>query len=240
MFGGSSVAIASHLNNSDLRLDQVGLLVWCIDTFGAKSVSSRIVELSEAGEWSVVELKRSLNRDRVKRTKHNADEKRRENHAGSDILYRGPIRLWQSFDGRECRTVNRKKVLVGTTDREYSISGIGIPCPAGHELAERPMSGMPCWVSRDVITGDMLWETSIATRKQLTILESSRILIDFRHGIHDIMVCELVRTKDSKMRFHLWLTQQMRNTEDCPSLVGGIAYESPKHDRVIGLMGLPI
>lgn len=227
LFGTSSAAISNLPIEADMS--DVTRFVWLIDYYGAELVATHLLKLCNSSTFTMLELKRSLNRDRQKERRHAKSASRRESHAGNEILYYGPLQIHQSFDCRLCVSNNRKKVLVGQTDQEYSISGIGV--------------GVTTSIDRN---DDGLSSASITAQQTrcVVIPAKSRVLIDTRHGDnHTVWACEVVRTKDGRHRIHLWQTRNGlaldKNTDSIPCLKGGIAYNSAEQ-RVTGLLGLPL
>lgn len=231
---GAPVAVAATgeatTESGEPLTGDAALLGWCLQTFGDEPVCDGIATLLREGQFTVRELKRRLQRTKNKARRQAKSSKRRETHGGDEVLYRGPVELVQQFSGRECRSIHRRAVLVGATDQKYTIRGIGIPSAQRVPVAYR---------DDDLQT---VTEPATATR-DLTIPQDSRVLIDLRRGLADVMACEVVRTADGRTRLHLWRTAQDRPVKDgdtLPRLAGGVAYETTGEQPVVGLLGLPL
>lgn len=188
-----------------------------------------LIELSGDGPFTLADFCRRacLYRNRASRARQSA--KRRERHAGNEVLFRGPVRLWQQFTGRECRSVARHRVLVGVTDIEYAITGIGVP---------RPLDAI---VVRDDDTGHPVAVEGERATRTVVIPAGARVLIDLRRGMHAVMIAEVVRTADGRTRLHLWWRDGLyQDDETTPQLRGGVVYESPTSERAVGILGLPL
>jgi len=223
--GGESV-----LDGGEPLTGDAALLGWCLQTFGDEPVCDGIAALLREGKFTVRELKRRLQRVKQRERRQAKSSKRRETHGGDEVLYRGPVELVQQFSGRECRSIHRRAVLVGVTDQDYTIRGIGIPAAHRVPVAYR---------DDDLQT---VTEPAPATR-DLTIPQDSRVLIDLRRGLADVMACEVVRTADGRTRLHLWRAAQDRPVKDgdtLPRLAGGVVYETAGEQPVVGLLGLPL
>lgn len=189
-----------------------------------------LVELAGDGPFTLADFCRRvcLYRNRAARARQSA--LRRERHAGNEVLYRGPLRLWQQFTGRECKTVSRHRVLVGATDREYAIRGIGVPRPLEAVVLRDEDTGHPIGSSEDE-----------RAARSVVIPAGSRVLVDLRRGIHAVMIAEVVRTADGRTRLHVWSRDGLyQDDETTPQLSGGVVYETPTSDRAVGLLGLPL
>lgn len=205
------------------------LLAWCVGRWGADAVADALVaSLAERESFDARDIKQRLDRESRKQARRARAGERRERHAGNETLYCGPLVLTQSFGGRECRTAHRRRVLVGITDRDYVITGIGRPACLIETLADRDDDG-----ERIVERGP--------TTRAVEVPAGSRVLIDLRRGLSECMACEVVRTADGRTRLHVWLPAQAYEWDDTtPRLAGGVAWETPAQERVVGLLGLPI
>lgn len=216
------------------RIDgDLGRLTWVLDAYPADVVAgAMIAEMAGGAPLDIQSLWRRLNRERQRERRHSERAARRERHAGNETLYRGPLAIRQVFDGREVRTVARRRVRVVETDREYVIDGIGVPVverpAATYERDDDGVTLIPCEARRT---------------RSLSIPAGSRVLIDLRHGLRDVMACEVVRTRDGRIRLHLWTGRDERpEDETTPTLRGGVAWvgASSMEPERLGLLGLPI
>lgn len=206
----------------------VATIVFLIDRFGGQAVAERIVSMTATGSFTVAALLRDMRRTAQREKRARKASERRERHGGDEVLYRGPLRIWQQFSGREVRSqITRRRVLVGDTDREYAIAGIGVPHEERRSIVERDDDGM------------LLPVETVRTRS-LTIPAGSRVLIDLRRGLADVMAAEVVRTADGRMRLHLWLGAVRREHDDSTPLLRGGVFEIAGDARTVGLLGLPI
>jgi hypothetical protein len=231
MFAGAGVAAeVVHALTERTMAGDVATLVKCIDLFGAQAVAELIMETP--GDVDPAAILRKANRQRNKRRRHEAAARRREAHAGTEVLYRGPLRVAQTMDGREVRSsVTRRRVWVGNTDREYVIRGIGVPRDARKAIVDIN-------VERD---GSIVRDVETVEVRNVTVPRGSRVLIDMRHGMrHEVWACELVRTRAGHVRLHLWQGATGRTLDETtPSLAGGVVYVTSETRRV-GLLGLPL
>lgn len=216
------------------RVDgDLGRLTWILDTYPADVVAAgMIAEMAGGSPLDIQSLWRRLNRERRRERRHSERAARRERHAGNETLYHGPLAIRQAFDGREVRSAARRRVLVGETDREYVIDGIGVPMierpAATYERDDDGVTLIPCEARR---------------ARSLTIPAGSRVLIDLRHGLRDVMACEVVCTRDGRVRLHLWTGRDGRlEDETTPTLRGGVAWSgvSSMATQRLGLLGLPL
>lgn len=212
-----------------------GRLLAAIRVHGADAVGDELVRMLDEGfPLTVEEVRRRLNRAKNRRVRARKASSRREAHAGSEVLYRGPLLVTQAFDGRACVTVHGRRVLVGEAIQEYRVVGIGVPGSERRELVNRDDDG-----SRVVEHGPDC--------RAVDIPSGSRVLIDLRHGAgaYEVWAAEVVRTEDGRIRLHLWQTRVSPEDIDrdtIPRLAGGTAYSSSPVDkeRLIGLLGLPL
>ena len=209
--------------------DAVGVLVQCIHIFGAEATASAIV--AQTGPVDAYQVRRTLRQHarRAKRARESSE--RRERHNGDEVLYRGPLRIEQAIDGREVRSaVTRHRVLVGQTEREYRIDGIGI-CAASRPV--RTYSDL----DGDRLTVD---RETIDTRSAV-VPRGTRLVCDLRRGFADVMAAELVRTARGEYRLHLWLGATACDSDgEIPRLRGGVVYETTDDGARVGLLGLPL
>lgn len=211
-----------------------GLLTWVLETYRPDDVARAVIDmLATSDRLDVRALKQRLQAERRRELRHSQRAARRERHAGNETLYRGPLRVVQQFAGREVRTSVRHRVLVGETDREYAIDGIGIPTRERQPVTfERDDDGLGVIVCPPPST------------RSLTIPVGSRVLIDLRHGIHDVMACEVVRQRTGHVRVHLWISKSRPEDLDVdavPALRGGLVWSgSSGPEPTVGLLGLPI
>jgi len=213
--------------------DAIGILVQCIHIYGAESTAAAI--LASSGPVDAIDIRRQLRRIARRQRRADSAAERRERHANDEVLYRGPVQLDQVFtgrDGREVRSANRRRVLVGSTDREYVLSGIWLPL----ERHQRRVVDID--VARD---GSLDRHIDVVETRAISLPRGSRVLIDLRHGIRHVMACEVIRTAHGQMRMHLWTgrTGTSDDMDTVPRLHGGVVYES-RTERVIGLLGLPV
>ena len=196
-------------------IDDVGLLVWCIDTFGAEAVSAEIVHQVASGTLSIRSVKQSLNRSRNVSIRHAKSRERRERHRGDTVVYAGPVRLSIASEGRIVRTSHNRSVIVDTTKTVLHIDGIGIP-------------------SSD--------RSDSITRRSITIPAVSRILIDMRRGTHyDVWSCEVIQTPRGDTRVHLWQSAIHRSDDTVPMLSSGVRIVADTTTPpVVGLLGRPL
>lgn len=208
---GVDAATTDRIASLDVPGGDVARLVKLIDLHGPQAVAEQL--LLQPGPVDVTALNRHFNRV----VRHRSAAKRRERHAGTEVLYRGPVRLWQSFATTEYRGVHRK-VRAGYTEHDLTLTGIGVPAAGRDEAAP--------------------------SVRQVDIPRGSRILFDSRHGLaHDVWAAEVTRQHDGFMRLHLWQGATARQWDEdefdaLPLLTGG-AYETPG-GRTVGLLGLPL
>lgn len=197
--------VEATLADDELPADDVGKLLRWIDIYGAEAVATEIVAV---GRLDLQEIKRRLNRQQRRDRRHADRAKRRERHAGDEVLYRGPLRLWQRYGTHAVLSSHRHIVHVTETDVEHVIADIGV---AGQDAS-----------------------------RSVSIPAGSRLLIDARRGMSDVMATEVVRTARGVIRWHLWLSNVVIDGPDtCPVLRGGVAYES-HGSRETGLLGLSL
>lgn len=233
----ASVASASEaLDGVDVLSDDVGRLCRAIELGGAELAASIMVRLANAGQFSGEATLREVNRHRRRDYRARKAAKRRERHGGDEVLYRGPLRIGPlNLDGtRDVRSeVTRRRLLIGQTDREITISGIGIPFESRN--IERPVPD--CHGLESEYVDDMDREQRC---RAVTVPAGSRIVVDMRRGLCEVMACEVIRTDRGQHRIHLWVGATGRETSDeTPRVAGGVIYESPT-TREIGLLGLPL
>lgn len=213
---------------------ELGLLIWILETFDAKDIAAAMLAQPTL---NVRSLKRTLNSQRNNLKRKEKAAQRRESHAGNIVLYAGPLLLSHSFPGRVVLDHTHREVLVGETDKEYTIRGIGVS-PSTQTIIDDlpPLAQQP---TPEEIPG--LSSTSVMIPK------GSRILLNGRFGFnHDIWACEVVKTSKPKesCRIHLWQTRNGlpmdKQDGELPYLAGGFTYSTDKEPRTIGLLGLPL
>lgn len=237
--GVSESKLESAMTPIDLPPDGVGRLCKLIDIYGPETTAEVILRLSSQGTLNLDRLSSVLRTERRKEHRNKKKSERRERHAGDEVLYRGPLSLGLlDLNGQECVSkVSRHRVLVGSTDREYTIVNIGVPCPTGYREVRRDLDLLG--YAPEYSDSYDIDEIRLPVRS-VTIPESSRLLIDLRRGIRDIMVAEVVRTARGSHRLHLWTSNTHRDfDESTPRIAGGCVYTSPDN-RSVGLLGLPL
>ena len=238
LFGTSATTVSAALKSTTIPSEDLGLLVWTIETFGAEATAQELLTLVKQGDFSVRKLKQNLNKNKTCITRLNKASERREAHAGNTILYHGPLQLTHSFAGRVVLDHTRREVLVGTTDKDYTIRNIGKPAAAIESyyiLDDMPPTAQQS--TPEKIVG--------ATSTTLTIPKGARILLNGRFGFeHDIWACEVVVTAKKMYRIHLWQTRNglviNKQEDSLPYLAGGFFYSTEETPRTIGLLGLPL
>jgi hypothetical protein len=212
----------------DGALDAVGVLVQCIHIHGAEATAAAIV--AQTGPVDAYQVRRTLRRTRRRQVRARDAAERRERHSGDEVLYRGPLRIEQPIDGREVRSaVTRHRVLVGHTDREYSIDGIGIAAEARPDRTYTDLDGDRLAVERETVY-----------TRSVVVPRRTRLVCDLRRGMADVMACELVRTARGEHRMHLWTGATAVESDDPPRLRGGVAYETTEDGPRVGLLGMPV
>jgi hypothetical protein len=213
----------------DGGLDAVGVLVQCIHIHGAEATAGAIVE--QPGPVNAYQVRRTL-RQTHRRAKRARDaSERRERHGGDEVLYRGPLRIEQPMAGQTVRSaVTRHRVLVGQTEREYSIDGIGVPAAVRPVREYSDLDGDRLAVERE----------TVGTRSAIVPC-GTRLVCDLRRGIADVMAAELVRTARGEHRLHLWQGATGCDSDgEIPRLRGGVVYETTDDGPRIGLLGMPL
>lgn len=188
-----------------------------------------LIECAAGGEFTLADFVARVRRYENRECRARKRAERQSRHAGNEVLYRGPVQVWQDIasGGRRVYSAARHRVIVGVADREYAITGIGLPRP------DDPV------VVRDEDTGHPVGVEGPRTRS-VTIPAGSRILIDMRHGLRPIMACEVVRTAGGRIRLHLWSGAAARSDDPTtPRLSGGVVCETGSQ-RAVGLLGLPL
>ncbi len=208
--------------------DGVGVLIQCIHIYGAEATAAAIV--AQTGHVDAYEVRRILRRTRRRQVRAREAADRRERHSGDEVLYRGPLRIEQPIDGREVRSaVTRHRVLVGHTDREYSIDGIGIAAEARPERTYTDLDEDRLAIERETVY-----------TRSVIMPRGTRLVCDLRRGMADVMACELVRTARGEHRLHLWTGATAIESDDPPRLRGGVVYETSEDGPRVGLLGMPV
>lgn len=120
--GASAMPI---LERQSMDATDIGLLVWCIDTFGPEAVAEEIVRQNY--KTGARGIKRALEKDRRRKIRHRKAAQRRERHAGDVVIYRGPLSIHQQMDGREVTSSHAHRVLVSEATADMVVVGIGQP-----------------------------------------------------------------------------------------------------------------
>jgi hypothetical protein len=220
--------------DSDIHSSDIGLLVFCIDVFGAEDTAKAILQF---GTSDIRLVKRHLNKCRNQSIRLKKRSERRESHAGNSVLFHGAINIPDlekmfSINKTHNKTHNRRTVLTGFTDHQYVIRSIPIESVMVTDYIE----------SSTVITQQPIPTNSIEERFRNVILPSrTRVLLDLRRGIgHSVWKAEVVQTNWGQTRLHLWQTNRTCNNPDSlPYISGGVAY-SKEEERITGLLGLPL
>lgn len=213
---------------------ELGLLIWIIETFEPTDIASTMLAQPSL---DVRALKRALNSQRAVRRRKEKAAQRRESHAGNVILYAGPLLLAHSFHGRVVLDHTRREILIGETDKEYTIRGIGVS--ASSQALIEDVS--PYCQSVEPV------EVAGLSSTVVTVPRGSRVLLNGRFGFdHDVWACEVVKTLKPRggHRIHLWQTRHGlpldKRDESLPYLAGGFTYSTDDEPRTIGLLGLPL